>query len=228
MRLLRTLFNFAIDEYEENDMPIFKVNPARRINWNRERPRTRLVPLIRMREWFDGVLLLDTPVIRDYLITCLLTGMRSTEVASMQWDFIDWDTGYVTLPDTKNGDPHTLPMSTFLRALFQERYSGRSSNVYVFPGGRRNNKPSGYLKSPYKAIDKVIERTGIQFSPHDLRRTFLAVAEEVGVDEFTRKRLVNHSFQDVTGRHYSVKNPEKLREPMERISNHVLKLAELI
>ncbi len=228
-RVIRTLFNFAISKYEKDGESLIRHNPVSRLSqikaWNRERARTRHVPLHRLKDWFGAVLLLDTVTMRDYLLLLLFTGMRHTEAASLKWEFIDWEGGFINIPETKNGEPHTLPMTVYLRELLQERYQHRT-NPYVFPGGRPL-KPKGRMRSPYKVIDKVIASTGIKFSPHDLRRTFNIVAEDAGIDEFTRKRLLNHSLQDVTGRHYSVKNPERLREPMERISNHILTLAGL-
>ncbi|MBX9671317.1 MAG: site-specific integrase [Candidatus Obscuribacterales bacterium] len=229
-RVIRTIYNFAIYKYEVDGEPVIKQNPVKRLSqikaWNRERARTRHVPLHRLKDWFGSVLMLDALVMRDYLIVLLFTGMRHAEAVTLKWDFIDWEGGYINLPETKNGEPHTLPMTIYLRELLRERYANRA-NEYVFPGGKPF-KPKGHMLSPYKAIDRVIASTGIKFSPHDLRRTFNIIAEDAGIDEFTRKRLLNHSLQDVTGRHYSVKNPERLRGPMELISSHVLKLAGLL
>ncbi|MBX9670377.1 MAG: tyrosine-type recombinase/integrase, partial [Candidatus Obscuribacterales bacterium] len=225
----RTLFNFAIYKYEVDGQPPMK-NPVRRLSeikaWNREKARSRHVPLHKLKDWFDGVLLLDTPVTRDYLLVLIFTGMRHTEAASLRWEFIDFEGGFINLPETKNGEPHTLPLTEFLRDLLHERYRNRV-NEYVFPGGKPN-KPRGRMNNPYKAIDRVVLMCGVKFSPHDLRRTFNIIAEDAGIDEFTRKRLLNHTFSDVTGRHYSVKNPEKLREPMEKISSHALRLGNRI
>jgi integrase len=231
MRIVRTLFNFAIANYEDdNEDPLIKRNPVVRLSqmkaWNRERARDRHVPLNKIRPWLDAVLMLHSATIRDYLITLLLTGLRHSECANLQWKYIDLNDQFLFIPDTKNGNSHQLPLSSFLYELLLERRELTKTSDYVFPGGRHGIN-DGAMRSPYKAIAKVRETTGIPFSPHDLRRTFLAVAEDIGVDEFTRKRLVNHTFQDVTGKHYSIKNPERLREPMQRISSRVLELAEL-
>lgn len=299
-RLINRLISFAIYRYENEDgLPLIERNPVQYLNqaraWNKERARTRHIPLHRIQDWFSAVLLLPYPTIRDYLIVCLLTGMRSTEVASLKWEYLDWDGGFINLPETKNGEAHCLPMSTYLRILFEERYQNRI-NHFVFPGGsgrgRRGrpphvqkmqmgcalycaglnkteisrqlnverklitlwsqrgmwdlkrqeqqtmpsdktfdgntnelDRPAGYMASPAKGIALVVERTGIKFSSHDLRRTFNLLAEDIDIDEYTRKRLLNHTMQDVTGKHYSIKNPEKLRKPMERISQHALSLA---
>ncbi len=231
MRIVRTLFNFAQATYEhEDETPIIKKNPVVKLSqlraWNKERARDRHIPLNRIKDWTEGVLLLNSETIRDYLLVLVLTGLRHSECANLRWKYIDLDDRFLFVPNTKNGSSHKLPLSDFLYNLMldrRERYAGD----YVFPGGRGATARDVAMQSPYKAIGKVVDRTGLKFSPHDLRRTCLLIAEDVGVDEYTRKRIVNHTFQDVTGKHYSIKNPEKLREPMQKISQRWLELAEL-
>lgn len=227
MRIVRTLYNFAIATYEDdNEDPLIKRNPVVRLSqmraWNKERARDRHIPLNKIKPWMDAVLMLSSPTMRDYLLTLLLTGLRKTEAATLEWKNVDLDGKYLFIPRTKNGNSHKLPLSSLLFGMLQEREAARRSE-FVFPG----ESETGYLTSPYKAIDDIRKTTGIPFSPHDLRRTCLLVAEDVGIDEFTRKRIVNHTFSDVTGKHYSIKDPERLRPSMQRITDRVLELAEL-
>lgn len=178
MRIVRTLFNFAIANYEdEHENSLIKKNPVNKLSqvkaWNREKARSRHIPLAKMRTWVDAVLMLNSPTIRDYLITLVLTGLRHSECAKLQWKYIDLTDRFLFIPDTKNGNPHQLPLSNFLYELFAERRA-QTSSEFVFPGGRHRTKDSDTpMVSPYKAIAQVRSTTGIPFSPHDLRRTFL-------------------------------------------------------
>jgi len=239
-RLLRTIINYAVIKHE--DTICIPVNPVRRLSdlraWNREVPRERRVPLRKLKAWFDAVLALESSCVRDYLLLLLMTGFRHSEAACLRWEqsrsspthgYLDFEARIIKLPCTKNGKPHYLPMSGFLQVLLLERYRERITD-YVFPAGRWSNKNKPF-DNPYKSIEKVITTCGIKFSPHDLRRTFLDIAEDAGLDELTQKRLVNHTLSDVTGRHYRAKDPEllaeRLREPMEMITQRVLELADL-
>lgn len=233
-RIIRTLYNHAIIKYEDDEtgISLIKRNPVKRLTearaWFKEKPRSRMVPLNRLQDWFCAVLLLENPVIRDYLIFCLLTGFRKEEAAQLTWDDVDFIGGYVTVPAqrSKNGEEHRLPTSPYLLELLKERRADPMCfSRYVFPGGRWIS--AGPISSPYKAIAQVTKSCGVKFSPHDLRRTFVALAEDVGLDFYVRKRLVNHTFDDVTAVHYSVKNPERLREPMQRITKRAMELAGL-
>lgn len=229
-RIIRTLFNFAIDNYEdEKEEPIIKRNPVNKLSkmraWNKERPRHGMVPLKKLGVWADAIVTHLSETIGDYLLTLVVTGLRKQELATLKWEYVDFENGFITIPKTKNGKPHVLPITRFMRALLRNRRMHRT-NEYVFPGGRWGTK--GCLQSPYKAIARIRQVTGIPFAPHDLRRTFNKLAEKAGVEEWLRKRMLNHTPQDVTGKHYSVPDPEDLREPMEKVSMSFLEHAALL
>lgn len=45
------------------------------------------------------------------IILAIETGMRRGEIVSLTWEDVDFETGVVTLHDTKNGDRRTVPLS---------------------------------------------------------------------------------------------------------------------
>lgn len=221
-KILRTLFNFAKFKYEREDgRSLVTRNPVDRLSelraWYKERPRRRFLPLHKLQPWWIAIATMDNQTTRDWMALILLTGLRLDEAASLRWEDIDLEGGFLTARDTKNGSDHTLPLSTFLWQLLVNRRFFRV-NEYVFPGKRG----AIHFSSPHKAVEAVRVSIGIHFTIHDLRRTFVVICQRLEIDEFTRKRLLNHSFADVTGKHYSVDDPETLREPMERISQFVL------
>ena len=76
-------------------------------------------------------------------------------------------------------------------------------------------------------IAKVIEASGVMFTLHDLRRTFITMAESLGVPPNTIKRLVNHTMRNDVTAGYIVSDIERLRGPMELIADGLLIAAEL-
>jgi integrase len=125
------------------------------------------------------------------------------------------------LQKTKTGVPLYLPMSDFIRELFLSRSEHRE-NDFVFPGTGR----TGHLIEPRKQMSKVTRETGISFNVHDMRRTFSSAIDGV-VGYYELKRLLNHSVKtdDVTAG-YIIKNIEKLRPLMQRVTDHILKLCK--
>ena len=60
-----------------------------------------------------------------------------------------------------------------------------------------------------------------------MRRTFGTIAESLDIPYAALKALLNHktTSADITLRHYLVLNVERLREPMQKITDYILKAA---
>jgi integrase len=83
---------------------------------------------------------------------------------------------------------------------------------------------AGYIIEPKKVMIKIIEMSGVGFTLHDLRRTFITVAEGLDISAYALKRLLNHKMNHDVTAGYIVMDVERLREPMKMISQHLLKL----
>ena len=65
---------------------------------------------------------------------------------------------------------------------------------------------------------EVLEALGIErHTPHDCRHTFSMLCEKCKVTENDRKRLLGHSFVDVTNKVYGHRDIEDLRKEIEKI-----------
>jgi integrase len=107
----------------------------------------------------------------------------------------------------------------YLLEMLQRR-SETKPGEYVFSGER------GPLGDPKKQIAKVVAASGVKFSAHTLRRTFGTIAESLDIPAYAVKRMLNHRMSgDVTFQHYLVIDVERLREPVQRITDYVLKAA---
>lgn len=226
MHMLGTLLNFAAANYEIDGKPIILVNPVKRLSNNRrwypKRRRQTLVPDHKLAAWYDAVISLRFPTIRDYLLLLILTGLRKTEGATLRWEDIDFQSKVLTIRAeiAKNGTEHRLPLSDFLFDLLHRRYLARGNCEFVFPGrgGKR----------PMVDSDQVIKGVGAKancpFILHDLRRTFLTVAERLALSYVVLKKLANHSGKNDTTFGYIVVDVERLREPMQMITNEFLRM----
>ena len=159
---------------------------------------------------------------RDFLLLALFTGMRRNEISSLRWEYVDLDERKLHLPTTKNGDPLVLPMSDFLFNLLYNRKRNAGSSPWVFAG----NGPAGHIVEPKKFLQRVSAASGVAFTLHDLRRTYITIAESLDIPHYALKRLLNHrSSADVTVG-YIIINVDRLREPVELISKRILDLKE--
>ncbi len=226
MRFLRSLWNFAAARYEDPDgNSLLPRNPTSRLSrlrmWHKPVRRQTYVRPDQMAAWYRAVddLADDArgETARDYLLLVLLTGLRRSEAARLRWDDVDLDGLTLTVRETKNGEPLTVPLSKQLLDLLSLR-SMMATCEYVFPG----TGATGHLTDVKRSVRKVCEASGVRFTLHDLRRTFITAAEGLDVSAYALKRLVNHSMAGDVTAGYIVHDVERLREPMQRISDCLL------
>lgn len=99
------------------------------------------------------------PWIRPIVLLALETAMRRGELLSLTWDNIDLKRRIAYLPETKNGDARTVPLSS--RAVEVLQGLPRSIDGRVFP------VTANALKI---AFERAVRRAGIEdFHFHDLR-----------------------------------------------------------
>src|SRR5262249_232108 len=152
-----------------------------------------------------------------YLLLLLLTGLRKTEAATLTWKNVDLKGKTLTIIDTKNREDHMLPLSDYLYQLLLKRWQQRGSE-YVFTAPTAK----GRLIDCRDSIAKVVQESGSPFTLHDLRRTFITAAEQLDIPYYALKRLLNHKLSaDVTSG-YIVVDVERLREPMQEITDELL------
>jgi integrase len=227
MRLLKAVFNFAQGQYEDSQgRSLFPENPVDRLShvkgWFRVERRRTLIKKSELPAWFEAVERLrgegdpTSETIADYLMLLLFTGLRRSEGMNLQWSDVDFAERTLTIQDTKNREPLILPLSDFLFELLKRR-EGQHRSGYVFPGSS-----GGRIVEPRKQLFKVIEWSGVSFTLHDLRRTFITIGESLELSQYAIKHLVNHKMPNDVTAGYIVMDPERLRPAMEKITQAIL------
>lgn len=234
MRCLRALFNFANGQYEDqHGKPLFTDNPVTRISHTRAwTPEVRRKTILRagdLPRWIKAVddlrasddnhIDASPATVADYLEFCLFSGLRRDDVFCLRWEQIELDTALMhPVIHKKQREVMTLPLSDYLIAILKRRQQCRV-NEFVFAG--RNG--IGRFDEPKRQIAKVVQATGLHFSSHDLRRTYVTVAERLDISPYAIKSLVTHSIgNDVTGG-YAIIDVERLLAPMQKITDYFLK-----
>jgi integrase len=222
MRTFRVLWNFAADR-----VPDLPPNPVRRLRrqWYAEPRRERIVRSAEMPKFFDAVGGLDDQVARDFLLVVLFTGLRMGEAASLTWADIDLPMRVIRVPmsRTKAGRKLDLPMSGFVHDLLVARRALGDAK-FVFPG----NGKRGHITTARYALDAVADASGIKVSAHDLRRTYMTIAESADISPMALKALVNHSLGGGVTEGYVQMTVERLREPAQRVCDKMKELCGVL
>lgn len=235
MRFLRSLLNYARHRYEAADgTPLLADNPVSRLSqtraWNQPKRRTTSIKAHQLPDWFAGLDILrasgpdaHSALVADYLELLLLTGLRRSEAARLQRADIDSKGRTLTARDTKNGEDHTLPLSDRLLELVTGRLSraGPDPHAYLFPG----DGAQGHLVEPRPQMLRLTAHSGVAFKLHDLRRTFISIAESLDIPAYALKRLLNHKMRNDVTAGYIVTDVERLRRPMQQVTDFILRAA---
>lgn len=227
MRVLRTVLNFTHDSFEDEEgNSLMPANPVKKLTqvhrgWNKvSRKEDDVIIPTALKPWYEAVAALPNATMSHFLLFCLFTGLRRSAASTLRWDHVNFNANTITIPDTidKTGRAQTIPMSDYVKALLESRVRVLH-NPYVFTG----DKDGECMQEPKRAIAKVIDKSGVKFSCHTLRKTFATVAERLDISKYKLKQLLNHSTgDDVTSNHYIYIDVEQLREPMQLITNYLL------
>jgi integrase len=126
---------------------------------------------------------------RDMVVYALFTGARLQECQGLLWSEVNFDKGVVTIgaDRMKAGKQHSFPMTDVVRDILVRR-RGLGDGKYVFVGVR------GHSTALPFALRDIAKMSGVKVSPHDLRRSFVTIAESTeGLSVYQLKRLVAHA-----------------------------------
>jgi len=144
-----------------------------------------------------------------------LTGARRGEILGLQWDWIDFESGRVTLPDSKSGKK---PLHLGPAAL--EVLSGiprTEGNPHVIVGAKKGAHLVN-LKDPWGVIRKAAGLEDVRI--HDLRHSFASVGAASGMSLHILGSLLGQS-QPATTHRYAHLADDPLRAAASEISGKV-------
>jgi len=215
MRVLRAVLNYAqaMDMIDEN--PVVILNKTR--VWHKNKRRTRIITAEQLQPWHEAVLTLPNQKAKVYLLTALFMGFRSNELLNLKWKNVDLKAGTITALATKNHSDHELPIPNVLMPYIKSLDELTGDSKWVFP----SEDITKHMTIPKKPVEAVIRMTEIEFSSHDLRRTFATIGEAVGIPLSMIKRLMNHATGDDVTAGYIQTETDTLRDAINKIGSFI-------
>lgn len=174
---------------------------------SRAKPRQRRLKEIQLHAWRVAVDQLPERQ-RDYLMLIAFTGLRRNECSDMRFEDVDFDRGILTIPQTKNGKSHTLPVTSAMKTILTRRCAAASAGELLFAGVAPDH------------VASMAARLGApRFMLHDLRKLVATTGERLVVGDAALRRILNHTAKrsDVLHRHYVSLDHSDIAMPLDAI-----------
>jgi integrase len=169
--------------------------------------REKATRALRIIEGERGRALTDDGIARLWLAACsdtalgrliralVLSGCRRSEMAKLRWEMDLGDRLLLPPSHTKQGRSHAVPVSAALRAVLAA--CPRTASPYVFASPVTDGPMSGWTQ----LVDKICRTAGIEFTLHDLRRTFRTGLTNLGADFDLAELMLGHQRDDLVRRY---------------------------
>jgi integrase len=207
LAFLKRVFNVAIADGKADTNPVrrvklFKEN-NKRVRFLSDEEEPQLREALGEKKW-------------EMVAVAIHTGLRQSEQFYLRWEYVDFNTGILTIPRSKHGEVRRIPMNDTVREILRNRPS-RLKSAYVFPS-RTGETPIDARNYVRRVFMKALKRAGIEgFRWHDLRHTFASRLVMKGVDTSTVQELMGHKTLAMTQR-YAYLSPAHQLDAVQRLN----------
>lgn len=159
------------------------------------------------------------PFVDAILVQCY-SGWRPQELCLLEIKDVDLKNMQITGGmKTEAGENRTVPIHSKIQPIVRKMYEKASANgsKYLITNEAGT---SGINSRQYNYVfGKVCKRLRLnpEHRPHDPRVFFVTEAKEGHADEYAIKRMIGHKINDITEAVYTKRDPNWLREEIEKI-----------
>jgi integrase len=166
--------------------------------------------------------------LHDIVLLSLFTACRAGEAFNLRGRDVNFQTGVMSLVDTKNSETRHVPMTESVRDMFRRRMP-EDKNDFIF-----KSRTGGKIKEVSHAFDRAVEALGFNANVndrrqkvvfHSLRHTALSWAAMNGASLRTLAELAGHKGLDMVKR-YSHLTESHMRDVMTGLQGAFEKATE--
>ncbi len=140
--------------------------------------------------------------LKSIVVVAVNTGMRYSELLGMTWPQVDFDSGFINLPDTKNGEERNVPMNSVVQETIKRL---PKLGPYVF--SRYGGKP---IRDIRKALKRAVESAGLApLTFHAFRHTFCSAIVKTGTPLPVIQKITGHKTLKMLLRYTHIADEER-------------------
>jgi integrase len=181
-------------------------NPIKQIRMPKPgKPRTRRLEAGEEEALLTACTASGAHYLYSFVVLAIETGMRFGELAGILWKHFDLDKRTIYLPDTKNGEARTVPLSTRALAAIQSLPRSISGRLFTTkPGSIR----SAFLIAVHKAKACSPEGMFQNLRFHDLRHEAVTRLFEKGLNPIEVGMVSGHKTLSMLQRYTHLRSKE--------------------
>lgn len=204
------LLSKAFDIAEDLGWRPASSNPCAKVPAYPERERQRILTQGEIQRLLAS---LDHRPISNLIRLLLLSGLRVSEWSLSRWDWVDFDRGTLTLPDSKTGARVVHLADPVLEAL----RNMRSNHPWIIP-----TEAGTPMRWPHEHWDPIRKAVGLDdVRLHDLRHTVGSLAHMAGLSQKEVAELLGHRQLRTTERYIHTYDDRK-RQAANRAAGIIL------
>jgi len=225
--VLRLVLNWAKAKRKIGSNPIAERLSG--VNLPKEEPRKRFFSDAEVSALIGAA----NEALRQFILIAINAGMRLEEITGLRWNEVDLAARVIHLPPerTKTKTGRDIPLNGTLIKLFEQLKLKRGENVYVFQNPKTNKPYNKCLSNTWK---RLLKKAGVQPGRfHDLRRTFITRAAQMGASVKDIQVVVGHKDPMTTMRVYLQATESGMRRVVDLANfsepaGEILKLPEQV
>ncbi|TNE41650.1 MAG: site-specific integrase [Sphingomonadales bacterium] len=213
---IRMTFNRSFELGNRWGVPGTEVNPVKHVTRKKfNNARERFLTPKEAARLHEKAAQSDNTQLASIVALLLLTGARKMELLKAKWADIDLERGMWLIPETKNGEPRYVPLSSQAMTVI-DKLPRWEKCEWLIPNPK-TKKPYNTIKRAWDTARKAAGMPDLRI--HDLRHSFCSSAVSAGVDLYTVGKLVGHKDYKSSQRYSHLANDTLLKAVEKSAAN---------
>lgn len=196
-------------------------NPARKVSFPKitDNDRVRFLSFDEVNRLLNELKKICHPDMYDLTLMAAFTGARYGELASLTWNDVNFESGFVTFLNTKTRKNRVVPITFQVKEMLLSRKQGSSSQL-VFPsrsGDIRKEAGNSFFNAVNRLFNQDVSDRRQKVCFHTLRHSYISWLIMSGADMRTVQQISGHESMAMLKRYSHLTN-DHVKKAADRVA----------